>query len=74
MDIIKREQGFNVSLDYLFENEFFNDEKEYRFYKVYRFIQYIHNYITNEVAKLEELMEIKQLILHQKNRMNDGIT
>ena len=29
MDVIKREQDFNVSLDYLSENEFFNDEKEY---------------------------------------------
>ena len=27
MDIIKREQDFNVSLDYLSENEFFDDEK-----------------------------------------------
>ena len=31
MDVIKREQDFNVSLDYLSENEFFNDEKECRF-------------------------------------------
>ena len=48
MDIIKREQDFNVSLDYLSENEFFDNENEYRFYKVYKLIQYIHNYITNE--------------------------
>ena len=27
MDIIKREQDFNVSLDYLSENEFFNEKK-----------------------------------------------
>ena len=26
MDIVKREQDFNVSLDYLSENEFFKDE------------------------------------------------
>ena len=26
----------------------------------------IHNYITNEVTELEELMEIKQLIQRQK--------
>ena len=31
MDIIKREQDFNVSLDYLSENEFFDDEKECTF-------------------------------------------
>ena len=60
MDIIKREQDFNVSLDYLSENEFFNDEKECRFYMETKLIQYIHNYITNEVTELEELMEIKQ--------------
>ena len=36
MDVIKREQDFNVSLDYLSENEFFNDEKECRFYKEMR--------------------------------------
>ena len=29
-------------------------------------LQYIHNYITNEVTELEELMEIKQLIQRQK--------
>ena len=28
--------------------------------------RYIHNYITNEVTELEELMEIKQLIQRQK--------
>ena len=28
--------------------------------------EYIHNYITNEVTELEELMEIKQLIQRQK--------
>ena len=66
MDIIKREQDFNVSLDYLSENEFFDDEKECTFYKAYKLIQYIHNYITNEVMELEELMEIKQLIQRQK--------
>ena len=66
MDIIKREQDFNVSLDYLSENEFFNDEKECRFYMETKLIQYIHNYITNEVTELEELMEIKQLIQRQK--------
>ena len=57
---------FNVSLDYLSENEFFNDEKECRFYMETKLIQYIHNYITNEVTELEELMEIKQLIQRQK--------
>ena len=31
MDIIKREQDFNVSLDYLSENEFSDDEKECTF-------------------------------------------
>ena len=50
MDVIKREQDFNVSLDYLSENEFFNDERECRFYMEYKLIQYIHNYITNEVT------------------------
>ncbi|WP_455708986.1 hypothetical protein [Faecalibacillus faecis] len=66
MDIVKREQDFNVSLDYLSENEFFNDEKACKFYKAYKLIQCIHNYITNEVTELEELMEIKQLIQRQK--------
>ena len=66
MDIIKREQDFNVSLDYLSENEFFDNEKECRFYMETKLIQYIHNYITNEVTELEELMEIKQLIQRQK--------
>lgn len=66
MDIIKREQDFNVSLDYLSENEFFNNEKECRFYKETKLMQYISNYITNEVVGLEELIEIKQLIQCQK--------
>ena len=60
MDIIKREQDFNVSLDYLSENEFFNDEKEYRFYMETILIRYISNYLSNEVVEVEELMEIKQ--------------
>ncbi|CCL00317.1 conserved hypothetical protein [Clostridioides difficile E10] len=66
MDIIKREQDFNVSLDYLSENEFFNDEKEYRFYMETILIRYISNYLSNEVVEIEELMEIKQLIQRQK--------
>ena len=44
MDIIKREQDFNVSLDYLSENEFFDDEKECTFYKAYKLIQYFHKF------------------------------
>ena len=51
MDIIKREQDFNVSLDYLSENEFFNDEKECRFYMETTLIQ-IHpaTIFTSEVS------------------------
>ena len=41
-------------------------KRECRFYMEYKLIQYIHNYITNEVTELEELMEIKQLIQRQK--------
>lgn len=66
MEIIKREQDFNVSLDYLSENEFFNDEKEYKFYMETTLMRYISNYLSNEVVELEELMEIKQLIQRQK--------
>ena len=66
MDVIKREQDFNVSLDYLSENEFFNDEKECRFYMETTLIRYISNYLSSEVVELEELMEIKQLIQRQK--------
>ena len=66
MDIIKREQDFNVSLDYLSENEFFNDKNEYRFYMETILIRYISNYLSNKVVEIEELMEIKQLIQRQK--------
>ena len=66
MDIIKREQDFNVSLDYLSENEFFDNENEYRFYMETILIRYISNYLSNEVVEIEELMEIKQLIQRQK--------
>ena len=31
-----------------------------------KLIQYIYNYIINEVTELKELMEIKQLIQRQK--------
>ena len=58
MDIIKREQDFNVSLDYLSENEFFENENEYRFYMETILIRYISNYLSNEVVEIEELMEI----------------
>jgi transcriptional regulator with XRE-family HTH domain len=57
MDIIKREQDFNVSLDYLSENEFFDNENEYRFYMETILIRYISNYLSNEVVEIEELME-----------------
>ena len=66
MEVIKREQDFNVSLDYLPQNEYFNSEQEYRFYMETKLMQYISNYITNEAVGLEELMEIKQLIQRQK--------
>ncbi|MEE0462687.1 helix-turn-helix transcriptional regulator [Blautia hydrogenotrophica] len=66
MEVIKREQDFNVSLDYLPQNEYFNSEQEYRFYIETKLMQYISNYITNEAVGLEELMEIKQLIQRQK--------
>lgn len=66
MDVIKREQDFNVSLDYLPENEYFKSKPECRFYMETKLMQYISNYIANEVVGLEELMEIKQLIQRQK--------
>ena len=66
MDVIKREQDFNVSLDYLPENEYFKSEQECRFYMETKLMQYISNYIANEAVGLEELMEIKQLIQRQK--------
>ncbi len=66
MDVIKREQDFNVSLDYLSENEYFKSEQECRFYMETKLMQYISNYIANEAVGLEELMEIKQLIQRQK--------
>ena len=70
MDIIKREQDFNVSLDYLSENEFFNNEKKCRFYKETKLMQYISNYITNEVVGLKELMEIQHRILMKRTSRN----
>ena len=54
MDIIKREQDFNVSLDYLSENEFFNDEKECRFYMETKLIQYIHCLLYTSIQKIEK--------------------
>ena len=41
-------------------------KKNAHFTRHTKLIQYIHNYITNEVTELEELMEIKQLIQRQK--------
>jgi len=66
MDVIKREQDFNVSLDYMSENEFFDNEQQCRFYMETTLLRYISNYLSNEVVELEELMEIKQLIQRQK--------
>ena len=48
------------------ENEFFDDENEYKFYMETILIRYISNYLSNEVVEVEELMEIKQLIQRQK--------
>ena len=66
MDVIKREQDFNVSLDYLSENEFFNDEKECRFYMETTLIRYISNYLSSVLVVFVDLMEIKKLIQRQK--------
>lgn len=66
MDVIKREQDFNVSLDYMPEDDFLKFKQECRFYIETKLMEYISNYLSNEVVELEELMEMKQLIQRQK--------
>lgn len=66
MEVIKREQDFNVSLDYMPDDEFFDNEQECIFYMETRLKEYISNYICNEVVEIKELMEIKQLVQRQK--------
>ena len=67
MDIIKREQDFNVSLDYLSENEFFDNEKEYKFYMETILIRYISNYLSNEVVEIEERLNAELKHGHYDN-------
>ena len=67
MDIIKREQDFNVSLDYLSENEFFDNENEYKFYMETILIRYISNYLSNEVVEIEERLNAELKHGHYDN-------
>lgn len=66
MSVIKREQDFNSTLDYIPENEYFNFEQEYRFYMETKRIEYIRNYLSNEAVGLEELIEIERLLQCQE--------
>lgn len=66
MDVIKREEDFNVSLDSLSDNEFFKSDNEVEFYMKVKLTEYI-SYYTNDIkTSLDELFEIKQLIQRQK--------
>lgn len=66
MDVIKREEDFNVSLDTLSENEYFKSHEEWQYYMKCKLAEYIGNYLGDSKTSLEELLEIKQLVQRQK--------
>ena len=62
MDIIKREQDFNVSLDYLSENEFFDNENEYKFYMETILIDVYKRQILKMIS-YEEWMSVSEILV-----------
>lgn len=62
MDVIKREEYFNISLDNLSDNKFFKSDNEVVFYTKEKLTKYIIYYTNDIKTSLDKLFEINQLI------------
>lgn len=66
MEVVKREEDFNVSLDSLPDHEYFQSQEEWQFYMKAKLSGYIQNYMNDTKTSVEELYEIKKLVHRQK--------
>ena len=66
MEVVKREEDFNVSLDSLPDHEYFQSQEEWQFYMKAKLSEYIQNYMSDTKTSVEELCEIKKLVQRQK--------
>ena len=66
MEVVKREEDFNVSLDSLPDHEYFQSQEEWQFYMKAKLSEYIQNYMNDTKTSVEELCEIKKLVQRQK--------
>lgn len=66
MEVIGREEDFNVSLENLPNNDFFCSNEEWQYYMKVKLTEYISNYLNDSKTSLDELFEIKQLVQRQK--------
>ena len=66
MEVIGREEDFNVSLENLPNNDFFCSNEEWQYYMKVKLTEYISNYLNDIKPSLDELFEIKQLVQRQK--------
>ena len=64
--VIRREEDFNVSLDTLPDNEYFQSHEEWKYYMKCKLAEYIDNYMSENKTTFEELLEIKQLVQRQR--------
>ena len=60
MEVIGREEDFNVSLENLPNNDFFCSNEEWQYYMKVKLTEYISNYLNDIKTSLDELFEIKQ--------------
>ena len=66
MEVVKREEDFNVSLDSLPDHEYFQSQEEWQFYMKAKLSEYIQNYMNDTKTSVEELCEIKKLVQRKK--------
>lgn len=66
IDVIRREADFDVSLDTLHENEYFQSHEQWQYYMKDKLAEYIGNYLDDTKTSIEELLELKQLVQRQK--------
>lgn len=66
IDVIRREADFDVSLDTLHENEYFQNHEQWQYYMKDKLTEYVRNYLDDTKTSIEELLELKQLVQRQK--------
>lgn len=66
MELIRREEDFEVSLQNLPASDYFHNYNEWQFYMRVKLSEYISNYVEDIKTDIEDLWEIKRLVQRQK--------